>query len=597
MSEAASDAPTTTGRSRRSRWWILGILAVFVVLTAAALYLGYLSLKAKDSIDSARGHAASAQRAFLDGDADRAVQEADAAVVDARSAKDHAHSPVWTAAAAIPWFGDPLRSVQDMTDSVDALATDVLAPTAELSAVISPANLRAADNTINTAALAEAQPQLAAIADRAEAIQADVAATDGTWFGTVADARTQLLDQLTESARFIRGTDTAAQLLPPMLGGNGVRNYFFGFQTPAESRPTGGLLGAYGVVSAQDGRVNVDDLGTNRDIDAPDNPAVDLGEEFDYNYGYNRPYTDTRNSNISANFPYAAQIWMSMWQKQTGTQLDGAVALDPVALSYLLKATGPITLADGEKITGDNVIEVTLSTSYERFGGDNNARKAYLQEIAQKSVSSVTSMRGSTAKVLEALGRSVHEQRLMVYSANPEEQQLLADAGLAHEVVETTAPYANVVVGNLAGNKIDYYLDRAISYKAGSCGDGDTRTSTVEVKLTNTLTDMNLPPYVIGSLGNPRLQLPNGTNFAAVTLYGTAGATIDTATVDGEPMLLAMGTELGHPYATGQVKIPAGKTVTVTYQLTEPTAPGAAVVPVQPLVDDPEVTVDVPTCQ
>ncbi|PYE20205.1 uncharacterized protein DUF4012 [Williamsia limnetica] len=593
MTSAATPEPAPRRKSRL-RWWLLGALVVLVLLVVAALYLGYLGLKAKDSLDSARGHASSAQRAFLAGDTDKAVDEANAAVTDAASAKDDAHNPVWSAAAAIPWLGDPLQSVQEMTDSVDALASDVLAPTAELAGVINPDNLRAEDNTINTTALSEAQPQLAVIADRAEEIQADVTSTDGSWFGTVSDARTQLLDQLTESARFIRGTDTAAQLLPPMLGAGGERNYFFGFQTPAESRPTGGLLGAYGVVSAENGRVDVDDLGTNAEIDAPPNP-VDLGEEYDYNYKYSRPYTDIRNSNISAHFPYAAQIWMSMWEQQSGTKLDGAVALDPIALSYLLDATGPVTLANGQKVSGDDVTELTLSTSYQQFANNNTARKAYLQEIAQKSVSALTSMRGNTSKVLEALGRSVHEQRLMVYSADEREQQLLADAGLAHDVAETAAPYANVVVGNLAGNKIDYYLERAITYSAGSC-DSDTRTSTVEVKFTNTLTDLNLPPYVIGSLGNPQLQLPNGTNFSAVTLYGTQGATIDSATIDGESMLIAVGTERGHPFATGQIQIPPGETVTVTYQLTEPTSPGEPVVPVQPLVDDPEVKVDVPVC-
>ena len=32
-----------------------------------------------------------------------------------------------------------------------------------------------------------------------------------------------------------------------------------------------------------------------------------------------------------------------MWEQQSGTKLDGAVAMDPIALSYLLKATGPIS--------------------------------------------------------------------------------------------------------------------------------------------------------------------------------------------------------------------------------------------------------------
>jgi hypothetical protein len=576
------------------RWWIIALLGLLVLLIVIGLYLGYLALQARSSIEAARDHASNAQRAFLDGDTAKAVSEADAAVAEAASAKDDAHNPVWTAAALLPWLGDPLQSVQEMTESVDGLATDVLAPTAALADVINPNSLRTEDNTINTAALAEAQPQLGKIAARAEELEANVADTDGSWLGNVASAREQLLDQLTESARFISGTNIAAQLLPPMLGQQGERNYFFGFQTPAESRATGGLVGAYGVVSADKGRVNVDNLGANNNLRAPADP-VDLGEEFDYNYGYNRPYTDIRNSNISAHFPYAAQIWMSMWEQQSGTKLDGAVAMDPIALSYLLKASGPIKLSNGETITADNVTQVTLATSYEQFGGDNPARKAYLQEIARRAVSSLTSLHGNTGKVLEALGRGVHERRIMVYSADEGEQELLQKAGLTHEVEETKAPYAEVVVGNLAGNKIDYYLKRTITYSADKC-DGDRRKSTVEVALANTVQDLSLPPYVIGSLGNPQLQLPNGTNMASVTLYATEGANLESVSVDGEPMLYSSGTERGHPFFTGQVRIPAGKTVTLKYSIDEPTTSGAALVPVQPLVDVPEVKVAVPTC-
>lgn len=595
MTHAVTDQPEPRRRPRRLRWWILAVLGVLVVLVVVGLYLAYLAFSAKGSLESARGHASSAQRAFLAGDTDKAVREANAAVVQAEAANGDTHNPVWSAVAVLPWLGDPLQSVRDLTESVEGLSTDVLVPTAELADVINPNSLRTEDNTINTVALAQVQPELGTIATRAEELEADVAATDGSWLGVVSDAQTELHDQLTESARFIRGTDTAAQLLPPMLGAGGQRNYFFGFQTPAESRPTGGLLGAYGVVSAENGRVNVENLGANNTIRPPADP-VDLGEEFDYNYGYNRPYADVRNSNISAHFPYAAQIWMSMWEQQSGTRLDGAVAMDPVALSYLLKATGPIKLANGETITGDNVTEITLSTSYKQFGGDNPARKAYLQEIARKAVSSLTALRGNTGKVLEALGRGVHERRIMVYSADEGEQKLLAAAGLTHEVAETEAPYAEVVVGNLAGNKIDYFLKRSITYRAGKC-EGDRRKAVVEVELTNTVEDMSLPPYVIGSLGNPQLQLPNGTNFASVTLYATSGANVESVTVDGDPMLYSSGTERGHPFVTGQVKIPAGKTVVLKYELDEPAASGTPQVPVQPLVDEPQVTVDVPACK
>ena len=40
-----------------------------------------------------------------------------------------------------------------------------------------------------------------------------------------------------------------------------------------------------------------------------------------------------------------------MWEQQSGTTVDGAIAIDPVALSYILGAVGSVTMPDGETIT------------------------------------------------------------------------------------------------------------------------------------------------------------------------------------------------------------------------------------------------------
>ncbi|MBJ7291298.1 DUF4012 domain-containing protein [Williamsia sp.] len=584
-----------TGRSRRRTVFVV-VAVILGLIVIAAVYLGYLAIKAKGELESARTHANAARSAVVDGDVGRARSEAASADSDSSAAKSRTDNPVWSAASAIPWLGSPLDSVSEISDVVDDLASQVLTPTAELATTLDPNTLRTGATGINTAALAGAESKLATIATSAEAIDARAQRIDGSWLGQVSDARDQLRSQTTKLSRFIRGTDTAAKLLPPMLGGTEQRRYFFAFQTPAESRATGGLLGAYGVISARRGKVTVDNLGPNTTLRAPSRP-IDLGADFDTNYAISRPYVDSRNSNISAHFPYAAQIWMSMWQQQSGQRLDGALATDPIALSYLLKATGPITLTGGEQITGDNVVPITLSTSYQRFGGDNAARKAYLQQIASKSIDKLTSTRGNTGAVLEALGRAVHERRLMIYSTRPAEQQLLVESGLSHTVSDTSAPYAEVTVGNLGGNKIDYYLKRSISYSAAACT-GDTRTTTVTVTLQNTLTDLSLPSYVIGTLGNPQNQVAPGTSQINVTLNATRGAVLQSLTVDGAATLYGTGTELGRPHVMTQVRVPAGKTATVVFTLSEPTsATGAAVVPTQPLVDQPDVRVDVPQCR
>jgi hypothetical protein len=63
-------------------------------------------------------------------------------------------------------------------------------------------------------------------------------------------------------------------------------------------------------------------------------------------------------------------------------RVDGVISIDPVALSYVLGAEGPVTMPDGETITKGNVVELTESTAYIRFANDNDARKSYLQSVA-----------------------------------------------------------------------------------------------------------------------------------------------------------------------------------------------------------------------
>ena len=75
-----------------------------------------------------------------------------------------------------------------------------------------------------------------------------------------------------------------------------------------------------------------------------------------------------------------------MWEQQSGTTVDGVIAIDPVALSFILGAVGPVTMPDGETVTKDNVVELTESTAYTRFADDNNARKQYLQDVAGEIV-------------------------------------------------------------------------------------------------------------------------------------------------------------------------------------------------------------------
>jgi hypothetical protein len=200
--------------------------------------------------------------------------------------------------------------------------------------------------------------------------------------------------------------------------------------------------------------------------------------------------------------------------------------------------------------------------------------------------------------MLDALGRAVSERRIAVWSAIPEDQEILESTSLAYAIPDDPAPYAEVVINNLGGNKMDYYLKREIDYSADGC-DGDTRNSTVTVRLTNTAADEPLPEYVDGTMGlDPKLPLkvPPGTMVTSVRLIATKGAKILAVTSEGKSVPAVVHQERGHPTFEVQVVIPPGQSGELVFRLSEPTSPGAPRVPIQPLIDAVAPRVSVPAC-
>jgi hypothetical protein len=581
---------------RRNIGW--AALVVLVVVVAFGCWLGFRAQTAKTSLEQARNSAQQAKETLLQGNAGDASRFAADAESHAQAARDATHSFPWNIAADVPWLGSPFKTGQQISDVVLGLAADVLQPSADAGAVLAPDRLLA-DGRLDIAALRNEEPALSKIAADAARLNADAKAiADPRYLSVLGEARSQLQAQTSDIAQLLGNTALAARLAPSIMGGDGPRTYFMGFQTNAEARGTGGLLGGFGILRFDNGKAAVDTLGSNRDL-IGSRATIDLGPEFDGTYGFSNVYTDSRNSNQSSHFPYAAQIWKSMWAQETGENVDGVIALDPIALSYVLGAVGSVTLPDGEVITKDNVVELTESTAYARFPTDQLARKKYLQDIAKEVVSKVTGPVKSPRKLLDALGKAVSERRIAIWSASPTDQEILEQTPLAHVIPDDRAPYSEVVINNLGGNKLDYYLRREIEYVADAC-DGDTRMSTVTIRLKNVVpTDGRLPDYILGTEGlSPALgfNAPKGTMVSSVRLLATTDATLVSVLVNGEEAPIFTSTERGHPSYEVQVAIPPGQSGELTFRLSEPTAPGAPRVPIQPLVDAVAPVVSVPQC-
>ncbi|TRW80536.1 DUF4012 domain-containing protein [Mycolicibacterium sp. 018/SC-01/001] len=568
-----------------------------MVLLGLGCWVGVGAFQAKSDLEAARSSAQKAKDSLLEADTAKAAASAREAAESAQAARDATHSLAWNIVASVPWVGSPLRTGQQITNVVSGLASNVLQPAADVGVSIAPDQLYK-DGRVDVELLRSQVDQLSSLADKAKQLNAEAGAIqDPHYVSSIGNARSQLQGQIADLTSILENTAMAARLVPSMMGADGPRTYFMGFQTNAEARGTGGLLGAFGILRFADGKPTVDNLAPNTDLANAIGP-VDLGPEFDQQYGFARPFTDFRNSNMSPHFPYAAQIWKTMWAEQTGTDVDGVIAIDPVALSYILGAVGPITMPDGEVVSKDNVVELTESKAYIRFPTDQVARKLYLQDIATAVVKKITGKVKSPRELLAALGRAVSERRVAVWSASPDDQKLLEETPLAHIVPDDAAPYAAVVINNLGGNKLDYYLKPEIEYAADACK-GDTRPSTVTVKLTNTVPDTPLPDYVAGVAGlSPDIQIevPRGTNITSVRLFATKGAKLSAAILNGQRVPAVLSTERGHPVFEVQLILPPRQSADVSFQLSEPTVLGAPRAPSQPMADTVVPKVMVPEC-
>jgi hypothetical protein len=571
----------------------VGALAVVLLGLLGLLAAGWLAIRGKQArtaVDAARVAGERTRTALLAGDTAAAQRELGTAGREARRARTLVSDPVWRTATRLPAVGDDVRAVRTVVTAVDDVTSGVLPPVVTVGSTLRPAALRVRGDAIALAPLLRAQAPLAGAAARAEAVRARVTTLDrdglvGPVERGVADAQ-GALDELAETTA---GASRAAALLPPMLGATGPRRYFLAFQNSAEARGTGGLLGAYGILEADRGRLRLRHLGPNTELRPVRRMPIDLGADFAALY--NDDPALWANANVSPHFPYAARIWLALWSQQRGQRLDGVIATDPTALSYVLRATGPVSLPDGQRIGAANAVPATLRDVYARFPapGDNPRRDAYLQQIAAAVVAKLLSGSGDPRAVADALGRAAGERRLLVYSTREDEQARLEAAEVSGSIPRRGGPYAAFVVNNAAGGKLDYYLDRRLRYRSEGCA-GPQRRSRITATLTSRAPARGLPRYVVlradkgGGTSAP--GEPTGTNVSLVQVYAAKGATLVTAKLDGQPILVTAGAEQGHAVFQARVVLRPGQRRELDLELREPAAlrPGEVGTFDQPLV-------------
>lgn len=556
---------------------------------------GWLALdlfRAKSALTTARTGFSQVQDRLSEGDLEGAKNRLAPSSASADKAARIVGGPPFAVFSRMPLVSASVREVQQLARAVDVVGNDVLPPLLA-SGIRTPSW----QGRIDAEPFLAAQAPLGAADLRLEAVRADLEATPSSGIGRVTRSRGDLQSALDRLGGTVKEARVAADVVPALTGAEGRRRYFVALQNNAESRGTGGLIGAFAILRFDQGRILLEQVGENERLVDRQLPVLDLPDDYDSRYGRFQSTRTWRSANLSPDVPTAGRLLSALWRDQTGEQVDGVLLMDPLALADLLGATGPVTLSDGSAIDQGNAARLLMSDVYERYpDAARQERYKFLAETAQRTFTALSTRSLDGRTVVRQFVRAATSGHLQLWAADERLQARLL-ASRVSGALPTSGPFLSVVSNDAGGSKLDYYIRRRVRYEARSTGVavdlGVGPQLEEEARLTVQLENRaptGLPAYVVARPDDP--GAPAGQAHTWLSVYLGPRATLLSATLDGKPVQLESGTERGLSVYSLFVKTDRAKTSELVLRLRQPAEPDQPLVyRQQPLVRDDELTV------
>jgi hypothetical protein len=552
-------------RSRR-RVVLLVIGSLGLLLLASMLWVGVRAMIAKTELESLLPLAASVQSNLVEGKTSEAHSEALRFVEHADTAVALTSDPVWLAYEALPALGANLTVVRELADVVKDVAHGAVVPLTEAADGISVEDFKPVSGAIDLGPLVEAQPSVAEASAVLASARRDLSKVDSAMaLSQVNQAVQQLHLALNDASDGVDALDRAVRIVPTILGVSGPRNYLVLFQNPAELRASGGISGAVALLHTDGGRLQLVNQVSSAKYERYDAPVLELPIETRGIYGdITGQYL--QNVNLTPDFVQSAELAQEMWRLQFGETVDGVLSIDPVALGYLLRATGPITLPSGDALSAENAVQLLLSDVYSRYP-ETSDQDAFFAAASASVFAAIAGGNADPIALITALAQAGAEHRVLVWSSADAEQAVLADTTLAGglPVSDSTTQRFGLYFNDATGAKMGTYLDVQTAVGQTTCRNDNRPNYVVDVTLTNNApadAANSLPKYVTagGAFG-----ISPGNVSTILYVYGAPGLENLGVTKDGEPLPYLPANDATYPVSSLTVELAPGETVSVRF--------------------------------
>jgi hypothetical protein len=424
---------------------------------------------------------------------------------------------------AIPFLNRPIEAVrwgaaaadqesQAVTEMRD-LISDVLGDRALQSGQLDKTDLPIYRNgAINVALLDGLVPRIDRLIGHIQAGEAAIRRIPSVpFFGKVDGMKAEALAGSQKAVTQLQQAESGVRLLPAFLGAHGSRTYFVALQNNVDQRGTGGAVLGYAIIRLDHGRLQLLHGGGINEIDNAHGgfsvPNLPSGVRWYVNETH-RVLRINNGANYSPNFPMVGATWVKMAERATGLHIDGAIALDPFAISDSLRGQGQFKIPSfPQRIDSGNVVSLVGHLQYFLPRQSQIDLPGQLIAGAFKKLEQPKDF----YKMASGLGAAVPGRHVQVWVADPKEQDLVRQLGWDGALSQAKGDFLALAYEKRIAGKQDYWMRHTIDYDVAIKPSG-TIDSTYTMHVSNEVAG-GAPGRMV-----PHVS-PYGLNVAMYNLY------------------------------------------------------------------------------
>lgn len=279
--------------------------------------------------------------------------------------------------------------------------------------------------------------------------------------------------KLSDSVEFI---SNALKFLEPfdehiydIIGQTQEKRYLLLFQNNTELRPTGGFIGTYGMLTIQDTKIKnlfIDDIYhlDSASIGKLKNKAPEPITKY-----LKTPEWYMRDCNFEPDFPSSMNDCINLYrlESQDNGKIDGVIAITPSVIGEILGVIGIQNIEgvifEKENFTDD--LQKAVELYYKERGITSWDRKDIIKSLASSMLDGLKNRSLlDYSRILNIVDAHLKTKDIILYSTNPEIQNILEKNNWAGEIKNTDSDYLMIVDSNLASYKSDQFLERFVKY-------------------------------------------------------------------------------------------------------------------------------------